>query len=72
MQFGNLIATGQGTQARLWLIDWEMSEVMPLGYELAMLYSFLVGPEAQVEERYREEYGRIAPLGDFWAALAPC
>lgn len=71
LQFGNIIARREDGVGRLSLIDWEVSEVMPLGYELAMLYTFLLGPEAQVEERYRQEYNRIKPLRGFWAGLAP-
>ncbi len=71
LQFGNMVARREDGGGRLYLIDWEVSEVMPLGYELAMLYTFLVGPEAQVEERYREAYERMAPLRAFWGVLAP-
>ena len=37
----------------------------------AMLYTFLLGPEAQVKPRYRQHYAAIKPLRAFWAALAP-
>lgn len=71
LQFGNMIARREDGVGRLYLIDWEVSEVMPLGYELAMLYTFLLGPEAQVEEGYRQDYNRIKPLRGFWAGMAP-
>jgi hypothetical protein len=71
LQFGNMIARREDGVGRLYLIDWEVSEVMPLGYELAMLYTFLLGPEAQVEERYRQDYNQVKPLRGFWAGLAP-
>ncbi len=71
LQFGNILVHREGEASRLWLIDWEVSEVMPLGYEFAMLYTFLLGPEAQVEEQFQRRYGELKPLRAFWAALAP-
>lgn len=71
LQFGNILVRRTEHRCQLWLIDWEVSEVMPLGYEFAMLYTFLLGPEAQVEEQYQQRYGQLKPLGEFWAALSP-
>lgn len=44
------------------LIDWEMSEVMPLDYEFAMLYIFLLDPVPQVEDELKPAYARLRPL----------
>lgn len=71
LQFGNILAQRRGQAARCYLIDWEVSEVMPLGYEFAMLYTFLLGPEDQVEPQYQQQYAERKPLRTFWAALAP-
>jgi hypothetical protein len=50
IHFGNMLAVqrADGEQS-LMLIDWEVSEVMPLGYEFVMLYTFLFDPTAQVQ-----------------------
>jgi hypothetical protein len=71
LQFGNLLVQREGGAARMWLIDWEVSEVATLGYEFAMLYTFLLGPEDQVEARFRARYSVLKPLRAFWDALAP-
>lgn len=70
LQFGNLIAREDkpGTVA---LIDWEVSEVMPLGYEFAMFYTFLVDPEGLVDLPLRAAYVQQTPLRAMWAGLAP-
>jgi hypothetical protein len=72
LQWGNMVArrrpdgTGQIT-----LIDWEMAEVMPLGYEFAMLYEFLHDPGPQVPAALRPAYAARRPLHAVWHALAP-
>ena len=71
LQFGNILAQREDGKGQLWLIDWEVSEVMPLGYEFAMLYTFLLGPEDQVEAAYQAQYIQMKPLKAFWSALAP-
>jgi hypothetical protein len=71
LQFGNIVARRDGDAAHLTLIDWEMSEVMPLGYEFAMLYTFLLDPAPQLEEPLRPNYRAATPLRRFWSAVAP-
>lgn len=60
LQFGNIrvLKNNPGT---MMLIDWEMSEIMPFGYEFAMLYTFLVDPNGQVEPTLRAAYYQQPP-----------
>lgn len=69
LQFGNLLCR-QDRPGSLLLIDWEMSEVMPLGYEFAMLYTFMMGPSGQIEPELDADYDRISPLKDAWRPVA--
>lgn len=72
LQFGNILAVPPPTAPpAIMLIDWEVSEIMPLGYEFAMLYTFLLDPIAQVGHDLQPEYRRIAPLRPVWGAIAP-
>lgn len=73
LQFGNLIAAGDGgSDARVMLLDWELTAVLPLALEFAYFYAFLHDPVPQVEDHLKQEYARIRPLRRLWAVLAPC
>ena len=69
LQFGNLLAR-KDQPGTVMLIDWEVSEVMPLAYEFAMLYTFLADPDGQVDPPLRDAYRRQAPLREMWQCVA--
>jgi len=72
VQFGNMLAVERaGGAENLMLIDWEVSEVMPLSYEFAMLYAFLFDPTAQVPGALVPAYRRQRSLRAVWDAIAP-
>jgi hypothetical protein len=72
LHFGNMLAVQRANGERsLMLIDWEVSEVMPLGYEFAMLYTFLFDPTGQVQSDLVPAYRRRTPLRAMWEAIGP-
>jgi hypothetical protein len=71
LQFGNILAL-RDQPGGVMLIDWEMSEVMPLEYEFAMLFTFLSDPDGQVMSQFKSVYRQQAPLREMWDRISAC
>lgn len=69
MHFGNILARDE-PEGTIALIDWD-PQVMPLAYEAATLYTFMVDPRGEVERDLRSTYGELRPLRSLWERLAP-
>ena len=69
LHFHNIIV--HKTSGDLMLIDWEMSEFMPLGYDFAMFYTFICDPTLQVEAHLRSQYEHLPSLHTLWRQLLP-
>ena len=70
LQLANLLVV-DARAGRLLLIDWELTQRLPLAFEFAHFYQNLYDPVPQTVDALRPYYERARPLKRLWENLAP-
>lgn len=68
LQLANLLVTKPG---RVLLLDWELTQNLPLAFEFAHFHANLLDPVPQISEDLKADYAAIRPLKKLWENLAP-
>ncbi len=70
LQIANLLVT-DARAGRVLLIDWELTQRLPLAFEFAHFYQNLNDPVPQTPEPLKPFYERVRPLKQLWENLTP-
>lgn len=71
LQLANLLVVEGTVPPRILLIDWELTQRLPLAFEFAHFYANLHDPVPQMPPPLQPFYERVRPLKWLWENLAP-